>query len=264
MKTTHLLGLISACLVGGAALGEAQVILDTTAGSHTYSQNFNTLPSTGNPAWTDNSTLSGWYGTPATTSTFAGLIVATTGANGNFLGSFGSSSATDRALGANPGGANKAWGVRLQNTGTSDITIDSLSFYGEQWRTGGSTTAQTVTFSYQVSATPIVNLSSGSYVSLTGLNFTGPNTSSTNTNIDGNAAGNRVSTSQSSLGIVLAAGSEIMLKWTYLDGAGNDANLAIDDLQIGYSTAAVPEPSTMGLLLVSAAGLFRIIRRRRV
>lgn len=262
MKPRKFIGLLSVLVIGSSLLAKAQIVLDPTIGSHTYTQNFNTLPSTGNPTWTDNTTLSGWYGTPASTGTFSGMIVATTGANGNFLGSFGSSASSDRALGANPGGANKAWGLRLQNSGTTTITINTISFTGEEWRTG-SGSAQTVSFAYLLLASPITSLSGSGYVSLSGLDFTSPVTSPTGTNLDGNNAANQVAVSLGSLAITLAPGTEMMLRWTYLDGAGNDANLAIDNFSLGYTTA-VPEPSTWGMIFVGLCGLLYFRQRRGV
>ncbi|CAN5655459.1 hypothetical protein BH09VER1_BH09VER1_55730 [soil metagenome] len=262
MKAKKFTALLFVLAVSNSALTHAQVVLTTASGTHSYSQDFNGLPSAGSATWTDNSSLSGWYATPAATGGFAGLIVATTGANGNFLGSFGASSAADRALGANPGGASKAWGVRLQNTGTTTITINTISFTGEEWRTGGTASAQTVTFAYQISAVPITNLTGGTYTALSGLNFTGSVTSPVDTNLNGNLSANQTAVSVGSLGLTIAAGSEVMLRWSYADSAGNDANLAIDDLAIAYTTA-VPEPATYGMLLMGAVGGFHYLRKRR-
>lgn len=242
--------------------GRAQVILSTVAGANTYTQNFNTLPSTGNPAWTDNSTLPGWYATTATTGGFTGQIVATSGANSNFLASFGSSGSADRSLGANPGGENKAWGLRLQNNGSATISLDNIAYRGEMWRQGTNLTAQTVSFSYATSTAPITNLTGNTYTAFAALNFSSPNTTTAaDTSVDGNAAGNFVNVT-SATSILLAPGSEIMLRFSYPDGAGNDDNLGVDDFVLNYSVA-VPEPSTLlsgGLCLVVCAG---VLWRRR-
>jgi len=262
MKNIKILGLLSVLVLSTSMLGNAQIVLTTTSGNHSYTQNFNGLPTTGNPVWTDNTTLLGWYATPSAALPFSGQIVATTGANGNFLASFGSSSAADRALGANPGGADKLWGARLQNIGSTAMTINTISFTGEQWRTRANATAQSVTFGYQVSTSPITSISTGTYSSVGGLTFTSPVTSPIDTNLNGNLSANRVSLSLGSLGITIAAGSEAMLRWSYLDGSGNDANLGIDDLTVAYTTA-VPEPSTFALVLISLVGGAFLIRRCR-
>jgi len=257
MKPTRFIGLLSVLFVSNTMLSQAQVVLDNASGSHSYTQDFNTLPNSGAITWTDNSTLSGWYANATT-------ITATSGSNGSFLGSFGATGATERALGANPGGINKAWGVRLQNTGTTAITIDTISFTGEQWFNGGSGLAQTVAFAYLLSATPITNLSSSGYVALTGLNFTGPVTSTTSSSLNGNLVANQAALSLGSLNITLAPGTEVMFRWFYPDGVGPDANLAVDNFSLSYSTVAIPEPSTWGLLLVGLSGLLYFRHRRCV
>ena len=261
MKPANYIGLISLFIVGNSSISEGQIILDSSSGPHTYTQDFDVLPSGGTATWTDNSSISGWYATPASSGGFAGLVVATTGANGNFLGSFGASSDSDRALGANPGGANKAWGIRLQNNGATPIAINSMSFTGEQWRVGSSGVSQTVTFDYQISPSPITDLSSGTYIALGGLDFTSPVTSPANVNVNGNDSANQSALSIGSMGLSIASGSEVMFRWTYLDGAGNDANLAIDDLSISY--AAVPEPSTWAMVLLFVGGVVILRQRRR-
>jgi len=266
MKNIKILGLLSVVVLSTSMLGNAQIVLNTTSGNHSYTQNFNGLPVTGTGTWTDNTTpLLGWYAStgpllpvPVTS------IVATSGSNGNFLFSFGASgNGTDRALGANPGGTNKLWGARLQNTGSTAMTINTISFTGEQWRTGQTlNAAQSVTFGYQVSTSPITSISTGTYSSVGGLTFTSPVTSPIDTNLNGNLSANRVSLSLGSLGITIAAGSEAMLRWSYLDGSGNDANLGIDDLTVAYTTA-VPEPSTFALVLISLVGGAFLVRRCR-
>ena len=85
-------------LVSSLALSsaEAQVSL-TTLGSPS-TQNFDALPASGSATWANNSTIPGWYHARTGTGT---TIVANDGAgNGGNLYSYGTGTATDRALGS--------------------------------------------------------------------------------------------------------------------------------------------------------------------
>ena len=100
---------------------------------------------------------------------------------------------------------------------------------GEQWRSG-STTPQTVTFSYQVSPGDITDLIAGTWTTFGALSFTSP----TNTNggaLDGNLAANQV-VFNSTINVNIPSGSEIMLRWADPDDPGNDQGMAIDNLSV--------------------------------
>ena len=126
-----------------------------------YSQNFDSLAAGGasNP-WMDNSTLPGWYaartsGGPAVTTFRAGAGSDNTGA----LYSFGNLGSSERALGSVASGTpgNFAYGVRFTNdTGVTQTNI-LISVTGEQWRNGGTTTPQTLAFSYRISSSTITD-----------------------------------------------------------------------------------------------------------
>jgi hypothetical protein len=124
-------------------------------------QNFDTLASSGSPAWTDNSTISGWYaqfggGSSPTTYT-AGTGSSATGALYSF-GVAGANPVTDRALGGVSSGSTLTIQYAIQltnNTGTAITSVD-VSFVGEQWRNGGNLTAQQVEFQYQVANTGVI------------------------------------------------------------------------------------------------------------
>src|SRR5947199_260900 len=63
-----------------------------------YQQNFDGLPASGSATWTNNSTIPGWYHARTGTGT---TVVANDGAsNAGNLYSYGTGTATDRALGS--------------------------------------------------------------------------------------------------------------------------------------------------------------------
>lgn len=231
------------------AAGYAQV--DMSALNVPLTQNFDTLANTGtNITWTNNSTIPGWYSSRAAYN--SGTGASNTGA----LYSFGTASATDRALGgiASGGTATFYWGVRLHNSTGSTITSLNISFTGEQWRDGGNTTpvAQTMPFEYQVSQTPFADITSGTYVADTAFNFTSPVFTATAGALDGNAAENRVAIS-AVLNVVLNPGDEIMLRWTDNNDTGNDHGLGIDDVSITPAGGSLA-PATIGGRVTNATG----------
>lgn len=204
-----------------------------TAGSLSYNENFNGLANTGTAnAWTDNSTITGWY------STQTDYDAGTGSSNSGAQYSFGSTSAADRALGSVASGSTGTiiYGVRFVNSTGDDITSLSISFTGEQWRRTNS--GNTLSFSYQVGATAI---NSGTWISDTNFDFTGPQTGGT-TALDGNLGANQTAVS-GTLNTLVTNGTEIWIRWSDPNDSGSDQGLSIDDLTVTASTAAVAEPT---------------------
>ena len=203
------------------------------------SENFDTLASAGtNLAWTDNSTIPGWYSSRATYN--AGTGSSTTGALYSF-GVAGTNPATDRALGglASGGTGTIFFGVRFVNNTGNTITSLDVSYNGEQWRKGGSSTtpdvAQTDDFQYQVANAGVItaiNTPTTGWVDHDPLDFTSPVFGSvTATALDGNAAANRTAKS-STITLTVGPGQEVWLRWRDIDNANNDHGLAVDDLVV--------------------------------
>jgi len=222
-----------------AAPAVAQVNL---ASGQTYSQNFDTLANTGttNP-WTDNATLPGWYSARAGGNAAAGpttvYVANDGGSNAGAVYSYGSTGATERALGSassgTPGTICNA--VRVVNAGSGAITQFDISYTGEQWRNGGNTAAQPLTASYRVVAagTPFelgCNVATG-WTTSAALSYTSPTLGATAAALDGNAAANRVAVSGSLLETV-PPGGELWLRFSDINDIGNDHGLAIDDVSI--------------------------------
>src|SRR5262245_17850801 len=129
---------------------EAQVSMPTLGSPVT--QNFDGLANAGtNVAWTDNTTILGWYATRTTYN--AGTGSSTTGAMYSF-GVAATNPLTDRALGGvGSGGTGTVfWAARLVNDTGGTVTSLDITYTGEQWRDGGNATpvAQTMVFQYQV------------------------------------------------------------------------------------------------------------------
>jgi uncharacterized repeat protein (TIGR01451 family) len=212
----------------------AQVSL-TTLGTP-YTQSFDTLPPSGSATWTNNSTIPGWFHARTGTGT---TIVANDGSsNAGNLYSYGTGTATDRALGSVGSGnaaiGNLFWGVRLQNNTGATITSLAVSYTGEQWRNSAAA-AQTITFSYLVGS-PTVTGSLAEFQSagtaVPSLDFTSPITGGAAGALNGNLAANRITLTFSITGLNIPNGTEVMLRWADPDHTGADHGLAIDDLAV--------------------------------
>ncbi len=233
------LALFSSAAVLFVILMNAQSVMTqvsiTTLGTP-YTQDFDTLPASGSATWTNNSTIPGWFHARTGTGT---TIVANDGSsNAGNLYSYGTGTATDRALGSLGSGnaaiGNMFWGVRLQNNSGSTITTLNVSYTGEQWRNSAAA-AQTIAFSYLVGS-PAVTGSLAEFqtagVPVTSLDFTGPITGGAAGALNGNSAANRTAISFSITGLTIPNGTEVMLRWSDPDHTGSDHGLAIDDLSV--------------------------------
>jgi uncharacterized protein len=217
-------------------------------------ENFDSLANTGTGiAWTNNTTIAGLYSSRVTYNSGTGS--SNTGA----LYSFGLAASTERALGSVGSGSTGTifYGVRLvNNTGSTTVTSLDVSYAGEQWRTGGSSSAtpsvaQTVDFQYRIAnAGEITDIALGTWVDFDSLDFTSPIFGTTVASaLDGNQAANRVALSGTLPGLSVAPGQEIWLRWRDIDHANNDHGLAIDDLSVtphgGVSDIAPTVSSTV-------------------
>jgi hypothetical protein len=219
----------------------------TTSG--TYSQSFNSLISSSTAQWADDSTIAAWYAQRTGTGT---TIAADTGSSsaGN-LYSYGSSGTSDRALGSvgssNTAAGNFAWGVQFKNESSSTATIGAVSYTGEQWRTGGNTTASVVTFWYKVSGSAITSLNPSTlttddtttgWTAVTTLDFTSPTNTSPVAALDGNASANKRAVSANA-NISVPAGNYVMLRWKHpRPASGSSHGLAIDDVSVAYTVTS--------------------------
>jgi hypothetical protein len=246
------------------------VVTDLTT---TYSQNFDSLSNTGTTnTWTDNSTLPGWYATKAVTPPVTVYRADNGTSNAGALYSFGATGSTERALGTISSGTPGAlaWGMVLQNTGSTSFTV-AVSFTGEQWRDGGAATpnAQTTTFTYLTSSTNITNfdasgVNASGFTTYNPLSLVTPTFTNTTTGaaIDGNNPANET-TPSGTIPVTLDPGMFMALRWFDPNDIGNDHGMGVDNLNITFTAAAVPEPSSLALLGgVLAVGFCRRVRRK--
>jgi Bacterial Ig-like domain len=236
-------------------------------GTGSYTQDFDTLPSTGTTGtWADDTTLPGWLtyhttGTSVAAGTFSSVTIGTGSVGNGALYDFGSASATDRALGSIcsnslVGSATSTnyitYGVVLNNTSTSDLKISSISYKGEQWRYSGTAAAQSLALKYFTIATAPTGLDGtaqgATEYNSDSLTFTSPITTNspatTGLALDGNLAANS-RTLSASTEISVPAGQYVVIKWVDINDSGNDHALAIDDVAISWEPLIVDPPPSV-------------------
>lgn len=260
LKRTAMLFLV---LVGLAVPCVSRGQISVSSGD--YHQGFNNLATNGTAnAWTENSTLPGWYASRVIGGAWSIYRGETGASNAGALDSFGSAASTDRALGSTASGTpgNIAFGLRIVNDTLFPVPV-SLSFTGEQWRNGGNIVVQTLAFSYRISNSPITDSDAAAAYSWTpysGFSFNSPTVGATAAALDGNDAANRQVFSLAPItGVTLLPGQEIFLRWFDINDLNNDHGMGIDDLTVSF--APVPEPSTVSLI---ALGVLVILGRRSI
>ena len=224
---------------------QAAPVSMTGAGS--YTQDFDTLPATGTTnAWADDTTLASWYAQQSGTLPLTVIRAGDGASNSGGLYSFGATDAPERALGSVGSGTpgNIACGILFQNTGTEAVSINSVSYTGEQWRNGGNTTPHKLTFSYQKSTATIASLEPLSalpvgWTAVAALDFAGPVAAATAAALDGNLPENQAAIGADP-GIAVAPGEYVMLRWHDPNDSGNDHGLSIDNLTVSWVVATDP------------------------
>ncbi len=217
--------------------------ISISSGSSAYTQDFDTLASTG----TSSTLPAGWVisetGTTANTSYTAGTG---SGNTGDTL-SLGAAGSSERALGSLQSGSNIAtFGASFANN--TGATIDELliSYIGEQWRLGTSARAAPDKLDFQISF-DATSLTTGTWTDVNALDFSGPVVTGTVGALDGNAAANRTALSFNITGITVASGQTFWIRWVDFNASGADDALAIDNFSLTAHTAAATTPGSLAI-----------------
>jgi hypothetical protein len=269
--------LAAVVLCAFAGRSSADVIAYATPGG-TYSQNFNSLITSGtSQPWSNTTpTLAGWnlfHVTSASDSTPVAVTTYNADNGGSTTGSFvsyGTGTNTDRALGGlGSGGAyfgtvsasgptiTIGWiALGLNNTTGATLSDVTLSFNGEQWRNGGNATlaSQAMLLEYGIGNT---------FAGVTtwtapggNFNWVSPVNAATAAAVDGNVAGLVSGKGGTLSNVPWVAGSTLWVRWIEHNDTSNDHGLAIDDVSL-KATVAVPEasPAVLGTVLCGLIGL---------
>jgi len=209
-----------------------------TGNNPSYSQDFNSLD-TSSTVFSSN-LPTGWsileVGTNSNNQYRGGFGNSTTGDTY----SFGSTNNSDRSIGGLASNSlTPHFGIKFTNNTGSTITSLSVSYKGEQWRVGN--TAQHVdslVFLYSTTATNVNDTAATTnWNTVSTLLFQSvQQTATTAGALDGNLAAN-YATISSSIPVSIPAGSSIVIKWIDKNISGNDDGLAVDDLNINFTTS---------------------------
>lgn len=221
--------LLLSLVLTGAISASAQVSLTGTNPS--YSQNFNTLAATG----TSSVVPANWAfletGSSANTTYAAGDGSSNTG---NTY-SFGTGTNTDRAFGAvASNNLQTVIGASFVNNTGSVVSGVSVTYRGEQWRRGNTTAGQkdSLLFQYSTNASSVGD-PAATWTTVSALNFTSINTSTTAGALDGNTVN---TTLTGNIPLNLQGGQILWIRFYDVNIVGSDDGLAADDFAASFTT----------------------------
>jgi hypothetical protein len=266
--------------ISAAVLAFPAYAITISTPSYSYSQNFDTLATSGTSnTWTNDSTLAGWSLFNSTGAAITAYAAGNGSSNTGSYYSFGTGTSTERAFGglasssayfgSPASGALAGWmAVSFTNSTGATFNAFTAGWDGEQWRNGGNTSTQTMVFQYGYGSTfsSVSTWTNGG----TAFNFTSPITGATAAALDGNAAANRVANLGGMIsGQTWNAGSTLWLRWVENNDVGNDHALAIDNFSFSASAPVATPDGSFTLALLGASltvmGAFsrRLGRRER-
>lgn len=236
----RILGKVLGVLLGLVLLqyAEAQHAFTDGAGL-TYTQNFDAF-SPAPPA--DNSqvafNVSGWSFSETGSNANTNYRVHSGGANTGDTYSFGTTAATDRALGEICSGSLiSTFGIQFTNNATQHLIGLNFNFNIETWRRGTSAADRTI-FEWSTDAT---SLTTGTWNAVSALDLYTPNTTGAEGARNGNDPAFRVNITHNLSGaFAVSVGNTIWIRWRGQNDTGNDDGNAIDDLTITAVTGAPP------------------------
>lgn len=258
-------------LIALATSATAQIA--TSQANTPYAQNFDSLPAsgTGSPAaaaWSNNSTIPGWYlhAGPNLAADISGIRITAGSSSSRSQTSYGTGTNTDRALGTQGGSTHDlstsysvassipessifgTISVAFSNTDTQPFTGFSFSYSGEQWLRSSTTTPAdrdrlTVQWALGSISTAPSALTwtqfTAAELNPSGVTFNGTQRGTSTVAIDGNAAANRVT----NLGATVAnitwnPGQVLFIRWVDINDSSSDAGLAVDDFTFTANRSA--------------------------
>jgi hypothetical protein len=253
VKTSLLFAALT--LIAGTCASMAAVSLTGIGVPFTYTQDFNTLASSG----TSSPLPDGWKISEAGTSMAANdqYIVSTGSSTAGDTYSYGASSSSERALGSIASNTLvSTFGAEFTNNTGTTISGLGISFTGEMWRLGALGREDRLDFQNSLDATALDD-GTGTWIDVNALDFIAPITGPTVGALDGNANQTAVSSVISGLGI--SQGATFWIRWNDLNASGADDGLAVDDFMLTAHGASVSTPEAGVGTLLTGLVLFGIL-----
>lgn len=237
--------------VSGATVANslAQSTIPYAGGS--YTQNFDGLPNTGlfsftgvgpfdlqnaPPNGVGATGMPGWsfakFGGTGPNAVFVVDAGTSTAGGAHSYGDVGSS---ERALGSLASGTViPAFGAIFVNNTGSTLGSFTLNYTMEQWRNGGATISNTLSFSYGVGNADILT---GSFVTATALDATSVVSGIPAGPLNGNLPANQAAVGGTVSGFSWLPGQALVIRWTDANDDGSDHGIAIDDFSLSAAPA---------------------------
>ena len=240
-----ILAAILALLLSGlpAALPSAQAAgaISLTGFGIPYTQDFNTLASSG----TSSTVPSGWDFFETGTNANALYTAGTGSSTAGDTYSFGDTSNIERAFGGLLSGSlTPLIGAQFTNNTGGTITSMNIAYTGEQWRVGVTNCNAADRLDFQLS-TDAASLNTGTWADYDGLDFSSPMINATAGALNGNASGNRTTLSLTISGLSIANGSSFWICWADFNISSSDDGLSVDDFSLTPSGAVLPPTLTI-------------------
>ena len=209
-----------------------------------YNQQFDTLATSGSAnAWTNGETIQGWYLFKSDLSAVSTYRADSGTANNGAFYSYGSSGATERALGGVGSGSFEGFmALAATNATTATINTLNLRFDGEQWRNGGNTSIHVMKLEYGIGDS-FANVTTWTAAGAS-FNWSSVVNEATAAAVDGNGAGRVADVGGTLSNLGWTPGATLWLRWVETNDPGSDHGLAIDNVRLstGGSTPGVFTP----------------------
>jgi predicted extracellular nuclease len=220
------LALVLVAAGGAGAAGGGGGSVSLTGLGVAYTQDFNSLASSGTSSVVPN----GWAFDETSTNANSTYTAGTGSSNTGDTYSFGAASSPERAFGGlQSGSLLPTIGATFVND--TGATIDSLdvAYTGEQWRVGTLGRPDRLDFQLSTNAT---SLATGVWTDVDSLDFTGPDQGGTVGLRNGNGAANRTVIMGSVAGLSIPSGATFWIRFSDFNASGADDGLAFDDFSV--------------------------------
>jgi len=251
---------VTSSVTGTTSFWDAGSISLTALGTP-YTQNFDTLASTG----TSSTVPNGWDFVETGTNTNTTYTAGTGSSNAGDTYSFGATDNSERAFGTLLSGSlvSRVGAQFTNNTGTA-ITSVAISFTGEMWRLGQNTAGRAADrLDFQLS-TDATSLTTGTWTNYDGLDFSSPVVTGTVGALVGNNVPNRTAIAFTITGLNIPVGSTFWIRWLDSDlTPGADDGLAVDDFSLTpfvTPVVTITAPAASAFETGPDSGTFRISR----